>query len=111
MLRNVRLVMLFDMLVNPSFKMTTSVAKIARSTRQNNLCACQLLKRYQTLFGRRLFLISLFYHLCFVLHCVFTFYHGSPRFHCATKYGLSLFIARAKSLYFHFCFSIIIYFS
>ena len=27
------------------------------------------------------FSISLFYHLCFVFHCVFTFYHGPPRFH------------------------------
>ena len=32
MLKNMRLVILSDMLVNPSFKMTTSFAKIARTT-------------------------------------------------------------------------------
>ena len=32
MLKNMRLVILFDMLFNPSFKMTTSFANIARNT-------------------------------------------------------------------------------
>ena len=32
MFKNMRLVILFDMLLNPSFKMTTSFANIARTT-------------------------------------------------------------------------------
>ena len=32
MLKNMRLVILFDMFLNPSFKMTTSFANIARTT-------------------------------------------------------------------------------
>ena len=32
MFKNVRLVILFDMLFNPGFKMTTSFANIARNT-------------------------------------------------------------------------------
>ena len=36
MFENMRLVILFDMLLNPSFKMTTSFANIAR-TKQINL--------------------------------------------------------------------------
>ena len=32
MFKNIRIVVLFDMLVNPSFKMTTSFANIARTT-------------------------------------------------------------------------------
>ena len=31
MFKNVRLVILFDMLLNPSFKMTTSFANVART--------------------------------------------------------------------------------
>ena len=38
MFKNKRLVILFDMLLNPSFKMTTSFANIARTTvKQVNL--------------------------------------------------------------------------
>ena len=95
MLKYMRLANLFDIFLNPGFKMTTSFANITRTTasifiifqiyQKKNLCVyflitCQLLKRYKTLFGRRLFSISLFYHLCFVFHYVFTFYHGPPRF-------------------------------
>ena len=32
MFKNMRLVILFDMLLNPSFKMTTSFANVARTT-------------------------------------------------------------------------------
>ena len=32
MFKNIRIVILFDMLINPSFKMTTSFANIARTT-------------------------------------------------------------------------------
>ena len=32
MFKNMRLVVVFDMLLNPSFKMTTGVANIARTT-------------------------------------------------------------------------------
>ena len=32
MFKNMRLVILFDMLFNPSFKMTTSLANISRTT-------------------------------------------------------------------------------
>ena len=32
MFKNMRLVILFDMLVNPSFKMTTKFANVARTT-------------------------------------------------------------------------------
>ena len=36
MFKNVRLVILFDMLLNPNFKMTTSFAKTARTTASSN---------------------------------------------------------------------------
>ena len=60
---------------------------LPRPTRQNNLC---LLYDYPWLYVNKLyfkedyfqyFSISLFYHLYFVFHYVFTFYRGPPRFH------------------------------
>ena len=36
MFKNMRLVNLFDMLLNPSFEMTTSFANIARTTASTN---------------------------------------------------------------------------
>ena len=66
-----RCVILFDMFLNPSFKMTTRFANIARTTagifinlpklpdklisHLLSVIECQLLKSYQTLFERRLF--------------------------------------------------------
>ena len=71
MLKNMRRGILFDMFLNPSFKMTTRFANIARTTagifinlpklpdklisHLLSVIECQLLKSYQTLFERRLF--------------------------------------------------------
>ena len=71
MLKNMRRVILFDIFLNPSFKMTTRFANIARTTagifinlpklpdklisHLLSVIECQLLKSYQTLFERRLF--------------------------------------------------------
>ena len=40
MFKSMRLVILFDMLLNASFKMTTSFVNIARTTASTNKCIC-----------------------------------------------------------------------
>ena len=40
MFKNMRLVILFDMLLNPSFKMTTSFVNIARTTASTSKLIC-----------------------------------------------------------------------
>ena len=47
MFKSMRLVILFDMLLNPSFKMTTSFVNIARTTASTNkyLCIRNYLKK------------------------------------------------------------------
>ena len=100
LLKNMRLVIFFDMFLNPSFKMTTSFVNIARTTvsifinlpnlRNKIICVYtfwlhasywNVIKLYLKEDCFQYFSIRLFYHLCFVFHCVFTFYHCPPRFH------------------------------
>ena len=40
MFKNMRLVILFDMLLNPSFKMTTGFANVARTTASTSKFKC-----------------------------------------------------------------------
>ena len=40
MFKNMRLVILFDMFLNPSFKMTTSFAKVARTAASTSKFIC-----------------------------------------------------------------------
>ena len=45
MFKNMRLVILFDMFLNPSFKMTTSFANIARTTAGSRTAATSKMER------------------------------------------------------------------
>ena len=48
MFKNMRLVILFDMLLNPSFKMTTNFANIARTTASTLFENCRLVRRLKS---------------------------------------------------------------
>ena len=112
MLKNMRLVILSDMLVNPSFKMTTSFAKIARTTARIFLSLPNL--QTKSLFMPVIETLSNFIWkkivfnraiLSFVFCCTLRIYTLQwpasflwPIKYCTTKYGLSLFSWNSSSL-------------
>ena len=50
MFKNMRLVILFDMFLNPSFKMTTSFVNIARTAASTSKCILGKVSNHQKLY-------------------------------------------------------------